>query len=136
LSVSNIFIITKHIMSFISVQTIYWSGHWSWILTNTCGSYLISLFNIWNFISNINAHPSLSLSVLNHNIITPSKISVLRKRPWNLLITLLISTYSFREWVCSTTLFTIIVWLLDLVKSEIFVPISNLGFVVIFWTTL
>jgi len=136
LSVSNKFIITKHIMSFISVQTIYWSSHWSWILTNTCGSYLISFLNIWNFISNINAHPSLSLSVLNHNIITPSKISVLGKRPWNLLITLLISTYSFREWVCSTTLFTIIVWLLDLVKSEIFVPISNLGFVVIFWTTL
>ena len=98
LTVSNVFVISEHIWSIFSLQAEYWSGHWSWILTNTCGSYLISFFNIWNFITNINAHPSLSVSVLNHNTVTPSDVSIIRKWPWDLLITLLICTYSFREW--------------------------------------
>lgn len=136
LSISNILIISKHIMFLFSFQNIYWSCHWSWILTNTSSCYLISFFNIWNLISKINTHPSLSLSVLNHYIITPSQVSILAVWPWYLLVTLLVSTYSFSEWICSSTLFTIIVRLLNLTKSHVFIPVTNLCFVVIFWTTL
>ena len=136
LSVSDIFIISEHISGFLSIQSKYWSSHWSWILTNTCGSYLISFFNIWNSITDIDTHPALGVSVLNHNTVGPSEISILRKWPWNLLITLLICSNRGREWKSSTTLFTIVVGLLDLVKGEILIPISNLSFVVILWPTL
>lgn len=136
LSISNIFIISKHIMLFFSLQDIYWSCHWSWILSNTGGRYLISFFNIWYLISEINTHPSLCLCVLNHNIIAPSEISILAVWPWYLLIALLVSTYCFCKWICTSTLFTIVIRLLNLAKGQVFVPVTNLCFVVIFWTTL
>ena len=136
LTISQIAITAENVRIINSSQSENWSCHWTWVLANTGGCNLVALFYIWDSISKIDAHPPLGVCTLNHDTIAPSKISISCVWPWYLLIWLLVGSYRLRKWVLAAAFLGIVVRLLELVESEVFVPVSNLGFEVVFWTTL
>jgi hypothetical protein len=54
LSISDELIISKNVLFIHFRQLEYGPCHWTWVLAWSCWSDLISLFNIWNFVSNVN----------------------------------------------------------------------------------
>lgn len=138
LSVSQEFIASEHVNIFDSLKAINRSGHRTWILPLRCRSNVVSFagFKIWHFITNIHDHPTLSIGVLEHNVVAPSQIAVGGEGPWDLPITLLIFAQCLRKWQLLTSFLGIVVGFLNMVKLHIFVPVTDSGFVGVFRTTL
>ena len=136
LSISNILISSKLIKVINSAHRIHRSGHWSWVLTFVSAGDAVSFFNVWDSIANVHAHPPLGLSVLKHNVLSPSEIAIRWKWPRYLLVTLLILWNSFREGKTSTFFFALVVILLNGVELQIFIPVTDFGFVIVLWATL
>jgi len=90
LTVSNIWITAKAASLLNWAQTKDASGHWTWVFRCASACEGIALFNIWNFITDIHDNPTFGLIVLDHDLITPFKISVSAMGPWHLFVTLLI----------------------------------------------
>ena len=138
LSVSQEFIASEHVKLINPLEGVDRSGHWTWVLPLGGGCDVVTFagFEIWYFVTDVHDHPTLSIGVLDHNVIAPSEIAIGGVGPWHLSITLLILAQSLREWQLITGLLGIVVGSLDMIKLHIFVPVADSGFVGVFWTTL
>lgn len=56
--------------------------------------------------------------------------------PWDLLVRLNILSKSLGEWKLFATFFAVVVGLLNVIKFEVFVPVTHSGFVRVFWASL
>ena len=97
---SSLPLASEHINVFDSLKIIDRSSHRTRILSLGCRGNIVAFagLKIWYSVTNIHHHPTLSKSVLEHNVVAPSQIAIGGEGPWNLPITLLIFAQCLRKW--------------------------------------
>jgi len=136
LSISNVLIRGEHVNSVLLQQLEDRSGHWAWILTSTCASNGVSLLEIWNSLTNVHDEPTLSLCVLDHDLVSPLKATIGCMRPGHLSVALLILAYRLCERKRTVLLLRLVVVGLNGVELKVFIPVSDSGFVGVFGASL
>ena len=136
LSIPYKFIITKDVLLFGSDDLEHRPRHGSVLVGLAGGGHGVALLRALHARADVHHEWAAGLHALHHHAVAPAEQSVGVVTPGHSLVGRLVLRKRLSERQLTLGFLLVKVLLLDSVQFKVFVPVSNSGFVAIFWSSL